>query len=94
MYLTVTYRAALVSRGGWRVPPCKPLTPLRQPLANAAIAASRGSREQTALSLVMVITKWSIEIHKFGAPLNGQIVRPTDGQDVRSHPIRTEERLQ
>jgi hypothetical protein len=67
----------------------------RQLLANTAIAASRvGSREQVALSLVMVITKWSIEIHKFGAPLNGQIVRPTDGQDVRSHPIRTEERLQ
>jgi len=39
----------------------------------------------------MAITKWSIEIHKFGAPLNGQIVRPTDGQDVRSHPIKTEE---
>src|SRR5262245_5089539 len=41
----------------------------------------------------MAITKWSIEIYKFGAPLNGQIVRPTDGQDVRSHPMRTKERL-
>jgi len=41
----------------------------------------------------MAITKCSIETHKFGALLNAQIVRPTDGQDVRSHPIRTKERL-
>src|SRR5262245_61792093 len=65
----------------------------RQDFANATIAASRVGSEQVALSLVMAITKWSIEIYKFGAPLNGQSVRPTDGQDVRSHPIRTEERL-
>src|SRR5262245_36825556 len=65
----------------------------RQDFANATIAASRVGSEQVALSLVMAITKWSIEIYKFGAPLNGQIVRPTDGQDVRSHPIRTEEKL-
>jgi len=41
----------------------------------------------------MAITKWSIETHKFGALSNGEIVRPTDGQDVRSHPMTTKERL-
>jgi hypothetical protein len=46
-----------------------------------------------ASDCVMAITKWSIEAHKFGALLNGEIVRPTDGQDVSSHPMTTKERL-
>jgi hypothetical protein len=41
----------------------------------------------------MAITKWSIETHKFGSLLNGEIFRPTDGQDVRSHPMTTKERF-
>jgi hypothetical protein len=43
-------------------------------------------------AVVMAITKCLIETHKFGALLNRQIVGPTDGQDVRSHPTRTKER--
>src|SRR5262245_59425045 len=57
----------------------------------AGTGPHRSMASRLASDCVMAITKWSIETHQFGALLNGEIVRPTDGQDVRSHPMTTKE---